>query len=158
MCDDGSVSTDSEVACGPAPGALSSSAVAKKGARVSAPETHQGFVPLRSRSHFDRVFATGERRRCGGVTVISVRTDGPVTRVGLVVSRRVGTAVDRNRAKRRLREGLRAIELEPGRDHVVIATRAVVNAGWRTLVAWLEQATGASTGETGESVGDGRDG
>ena len=43
------------------------------------------------------------------------------SRYGLTVSRRLGTAVERNRVKRRLREILRQLPLKPGWDLVFIA-------------------------------------
>lgn len=64
--------------------------------------------------------------------------DGAV-RVGLVAGRKVGTAVARNRAKRRLRHAARLAALTPGRDYVVIATPATLTVPFRSLVAALEE-------------------
>ncbi len=53
---------------------------------------------------------------------LAVRCNGLVdTRVGYAVGKRVGTAVVRNRVKRRLREIMRATPLIPGHDIVVTA-------------------------------------
>lgn len=54
--------------------------------------------------------------------------DGP-PRLGLTVSRKVGTAVERNRARRRLREMVRHADVKamtPGFDYVVVARRAAL--------------------------------
>jgi len=50
---------------------------------------------------------------------------GPISRIGITVSRKVGNAVVRNRFKRRIREWFRAHrdELDPPVDLVVIARR-----------------------------------
>lgn len=93
------------------------------------------------------MFAEGRRRRVGGLTILTIDTNDPVTRVGLVVDRRVGNAVMRNRVKRRLRAALRLVPLGQGRDHVVIATAAVVAADFRTLVRWLDKGCGERTSE-----------
>lgn len=68
------------------------------------------------------------------------------TRVGLAVGRAVGGAVERNRAKRRLREAVRIARVRPGRDYVLIATPEVRRAPFRDLVAWIEQAAGEERG------------
>jgi ribonuclease P protein component len=53
--------------------------------------------------------------------------DGPV-RVGFTVSRKVGTAVERNRVRRRLRDVVRrAAGLPPGHDYVLIGRRAALS-------------------------------
>lgn len=76
----------------------------------------------------------------GGVTVVSLPTDDPIVRVGLVAGRRLGGAVHRNRIKRRLRHACRQVRFEPGWDHVLIPSRAVAAAPFRSLVAWIEEA------------------
>lgn len=65
------------------------------------------------------------------------------TRVGLVVGRRVGNAVHRNRAKRRLRHALTEISLEQGMDYVIIADREVLDIPFESLVERLGTAVAA---------------
>lgn len=60
-----------------------------------------------------------------------------VSRVGVLAGRAVGGSVQRNRAKRRLREALGFAPLQPGRDYVVVAGREVLEAPFQELVAWL---------------------
>lgn len=67
---------------------------------------------------------------------------GPA-RVGLVVGRRVGNAVERNRAKRRLRHALTQIQLEQGMDYVIIADREVLDIPFGSLVERLAAAVAA---------------
>lgn len=62
------------------------------------------------------------------------------TEVGFVAGKKVGNAVARNRAKRRLREAARRVCLAPGTTYVVIAGRDVVDAPFPSIVAWLESA------------------
>jgi ribonuclease P protein component len=64
-------------------------------------------------------FVLQARKRRGG---------GPV-RVGFTVSRKVGTAVERNRVRRRLREMVRlsaATGLSAGHDYVLVGRRAAL--------------------------------
>jgi ribonuclease P protein component len=65
------------------------------------------------------------------------------TRIGLVVGKRVGNAVVRNRAKRRLRHALKQIPLEQGMDYVIIAEREVLDLPFESLVGRLADAVAA---------------
>jgi ribonuclease P protein component len=62
---------------------------------------------LLKKSDFDRVFAARKSAAAGPIVVYVAKNDVGVPRLGLVVSRKVGTAVARNRWKRRLREAFR---------------------------------------------------
>jgi ribonuclease P protein component len=57
-----------------------------------------------------------------------------------VAGRRVGSAVARNRAKRRLREALRQAGVPDGRDYIVIASASVNEAPFEDVVTWVRQA------------------
>jgi ribonuclease P protein component len=58
------------------------------------------------------------------------RSDPPVARLGVSVSRRMGGAVDRNRWKRRLREAFRRVRPRlPPADYVVVVKARTVPAG-----------------------------
>jgi len=61
-------------------------------------------------------------------------------RIGLVVSKGSGNAAARNRIKRRLRHCVRDLELQPGNDYVIIATRQVGEVSHPVLMGWLERA------------------
>ena len=58
------------------------------------------------------------------------RDDGGPARIGFTVSRRVGTAVERNRVRRRLRDIVRrsaADSLRSGYDYVLVGRRTALN-------------------------------
>ncbi len=64
-------------------------------------------------------------------------------RVGFTASRKVGNAVERNRAKRRLRalaKSIMALEAEPGRDYVLVARRAILSRPYPLLEQDLRRA------------------
>ncbi len=57
----------------------------------------------------------------------------PYSRYGFVVSKTVGKAVVRNQVRRRLREGIRTLLVQPGWDIVVIARPKAAAADFDTL-------------------------
>lgn len=62
-------------------------------------------------------------------------------RFGITTSRSLARAVDRNRAKRRLRHALQSVRSTAynGRDHVLIARPQVLTAPWDELLLALEE-------------------
>jgi len=63
--------------------------------------------------------------------------------VGFTASRKVGNAVVRNRARRRLREAARALLPDygvPGVDYVIVARQAAPDAPWAALLDDLQNA------------------
>jgi ribonuclease P protein component len=86
---------------------------------------------LRRGADFERV-RTNRRSWAHPLLVCSLaKSPGPgPTRVGLIVGRRIGNAVTRNRVKRRLREVIRSLypRLRPGFDLVFIARPPSVSA------------------------------
>jgi ribonuclease P protein component len=67
------------------------------------------------------VLATGRTKSDNYLVLKTASGTGSVTRTGLVTSKKVGGAVERNRVRRRLREILRQTDLRPGMDIVFIA-------------------------------------
>jgi ribonuclease P protein component len=97
---------------------------------------------LSSREDFRRVFAQGSRARHGGVTVVGVRSSAAegASRVGLVVPGAVGTAVVRNRIRRRTRAALAEARPVSGFDIVVRADVRAGEAEFQQLVGDLKRA------------------
>lgn len=75
----------------------------------------------------------GRRIRGPLVHIAHRNNDLDTTRVGYSVSRRVGSAVTRNRVKRRLRELVARHQLAPGHDIVLVAQPPVVDASFHDL-------------------------
>ena len=66
------------------------------------------------------------------------RDDGEPARFGFTVSRKVGTAVERNRARRRLKDVVRraaADGVSPGHDYVLVARREALTRPFNRLIA-----------------------
>ncbi|MEO7664123.1 MAG: ribonuclease P protein component [Candidatus Limnocylindrales bacterium] len=69
------------------------------------------------------------------------RTDLETTRFGMATSRAIGSAVVRNRVRRRLRAALRGMApaFQPGWDVLIIARPAVVTADHQALTSALRR-------------------
>lgn len=102
------------------------------------------FVSLRSPAAFLAVYRTGTRSRRGGLLVLQARGLEGSPRLGFVAGKKVGNAVQRNRAKRRMREAARRVDLPSGFDVVLVATADVNTAAFPTLVGWLSDALEAN--------------
>src|SRR4051794_21365162 len=95
---------------------------------------------LRQRADFLAV-AKGPRMNSAAFVLQSLSRDddGPI-RFGFTVSKKVGTATERNRVRRRLRElvkRLDAISMRPHPDYVIVGRRAALERGFGTLLEHL---------------------
>jgi ribonuclease P protein component len=107
-----------------------------------------GLVTLKARADFLRVAATRRRAATLGLVLQAAlqpegSRGGAIVRVGFTASRKVGNAVTRNRAKRRLRSAAAAIlpyNGRPGTDYVLIARATTADRPYRALIADLEAA------------------
>ncbi len=103
----------------------------------------RGVVSLRRQRDIDRVFDEGRWRRLQTVAVgVYHRDDMEPTRAAFVAGRRTGSAVRRNRARRRLREAFR-LEIEnlaPGADVVLVARKLTGSADFQQLRADIREA------------------
>jgi len=91
---------------------------------------------LRKKSEFSYAFRTGKKRVGQFMVVYAVKNGLNENRYGIVTSKKVGNAVRRNLARRRLREFIRKTDrgLKSGFDVVVIARTGINSASYQMLV------------------------
>ena len=69
------------------------------------------------------------------MTVFVLRTDGDRARLGIAATRKIGSSVDRNRAKRLAREVFRRYKMAAGADIVIVPRREMLDAPFASLEA-----------------------
>ena len=101
-------------------------------------------VTLKQNSDFRRLYAKGQSAVTPYLVLYVRRNRLGRNRTGYTVSAKLGTAVTRNRARRRLRElyRLNAPALREGWDLVVVARSRCVTAPWPKLNAAFLKACG----------------
>lgn len=108
-----------------------------------------GLGRLKRRAEFLRVAGAGRKSVTPGLILQvapQLRTaspEGHALRVGFTASRKVGIAVERNRARRRLRAAVQQVMVlhaAPGRDYVLIARAGTVRRPFAALLGDLEAA------------------
>ncbi len=88
---------------------------------------------LRQRREFAAVYRRGRPYRNELLVLRALRRDGPVSRFGFTVGRALGSAVARNRIKRRLREAARSLPVVSGWDIVINARQGAAQADYWKL-------------------------
>ena len=109
-----------------------------------------GLGRLKRRAEFLRVAGAGRKSVTPGLILqvapqpdATASPEGFALRVGFTASRKVGIAVERNRARRRLRAAVQqvmALHAAPGRDYVLIARAGTVRRPFAALLGDLEAA------------------
>jgi ribonuclease P protein component len=89
---------------------------------------------IRRRSEYQKVYERGVRFHSRLSTVFMLPNQG-VGRLGIAATRKLGGAVQRNRAKRLIREVFRRNKIAAGFDVVVIPKRDLLDASLSTIEA-----------------------
>jgi ribonuclease P protein component len=99
---------------------------------------------LKRRAEFLRIAGSGRKSVTPGLILqVSPAASRTTLRVGFTASRKVGIAVERNRARRRLRaavDQVMPLHAAPGHDYVLIARAATMDRPFAALKGDLEAA------------------
>jgi ribonuclease P protein component len=90
---------------------------------------------IRRRPEFERIYGAGSKIH-GRFMTLFVMPNGTATpRFGVAATRKLGSAVERNRAKRRARELFRRRKNIGGLDIIIVPRREMLDAPFATLEA-----------------------
>lgn len=93
----------------------------------------KGEQYLTRKAQYQQVYDRGKTWANRQAVVKILPNQLEISRYGFTVSRRVGKAVIRNKVKRRLREILRLVKLQPGWDIIIIARVPAAQADYTDL-------------------------
>ena len=96
-----------------------------------------------ARRDFLRARNQGRKVVARGLVIQATRRETDIWRVGLTASKKIGNAVCRNRARRRMRALARehlAVMARPGVDYVLIARHDTNSCDWQDLVIGFKKA------------------
>jgi ribonuclease P protein component len=88
---------------------------------------------IRRRAEFQQVYERGTRVHGRLTTLFILANKLSIGRLGIAATKRLGGAVERNRAKRLIREVFRRHKIAPGFDVVVIPRRELLDASLAAL-------------------------
>jgi ribonuclease P protein component len=94
-----------------------------------------GNERIRHRVEFQRVYEHGYRIRTRYCTLFVLPNQQPIGRLGIAATKKLGGSVQRNRAKRLIREIFRQNKIATGFDLVVVPKRELLGASLTALEA-----------------------
>ena len=96
-----------------------------------------------SRAGFLAARSDGKKALSRGLVIQASENEASQWRIGLTATKKIGNAVTRNRARRRMRALARSYLVplaQPGTDYVLIARRDTVDADWKDMAKGLQKA------------------
>ena len=90
---------------------------------------------IRRRPEFEKIYGAGAKIHGRFMTLFVMPNDTAAPRFGVAATRKIGSAVERNRAKRRARELFRRRKNIGGLDIVIVPRREILDAPFATLEA-----------------------
>lgn len=84
-------------------------------------------LTLRNQNNFVAVYNRGKSKGCKYAVVLYKKNDLPYSRIAYVASKKVGNSVQRNRARRLMREAYRTMnrKITPGYDVIFVARNGI---------------------------------
>jgi ribonuclease P protein component len=90
---------------------------------------------IRRHADFQEIYKTGARISSRYCTLFIKPSRSPAGRLGIAATKKLGGAVDRNRAKRLIREIFRHNDIAPGFDIIVVPKREFLEVSLAVLEA-----------------------
>src|SRR6187402_4007741 len=105
------------------------------GPQVPKPARFRPPEHVRKRAEFELIYKTGFKRSGRLMTMFTMERETGVARLGIAATRKMGAAVERNRAKRLVRELFRHNKPAVAVDVVVVPRREILEAPYDRLEA-----------------------
>ena len=99
----------------------------------------RGEQYITKKEQYDSVYKRGSNLANKNLVIRVLPNNLEISRYGIMVSRRVGKAVVRNRIKRTIREIIRKETLQPGYDVVLIARVSIAEARYAQVKKSTEE-------------------
>ena len=96
-----------------------------------------------ARAGFLAARSSGIKALSRGLVIQAIQNETSQWRIGLTATKKIGNAVTRNRARRRMRALARGYLVplaQPGTDYVLIARHDTGNADWQDMAKGLQKA------------------
>ena len=105
--------------------------------KPQAPSPHRFLAGehVRKRADFELIYKTGFKRSGRLMTMFTMAREGGPARLGIAATRKMGAAVERNRAKRLVRELFRHNKPGAALDVVVVPRREMLDASYDRIEA-----------------------
>jgi len=106
--------------------------------QAPSPHASQAFLAgehVRKRAEFELIYKTGFKRSGRLMTMFTRERGGGPARLGIAATRKMGAAVERNRAKRLVRELFRHNKPAAAVDVVVVPRREMLDAAYGRIEA-----------------------
>lgn len=99
---------------------------------------------LKRNKEFHRVFKRGKSAGSHFMVLVHISSREPDKKIGLAVSKKIGSAVVRNRVKRRLREAVTPLlpEILPGCRLIFIARTPIKDASFKEIESTVRRLLG----------------
>ena len=95
------------------------------------------LLSVKLRRDFRRIYARGQKKYTSSLVIYVLFNREKKTRVGISVSKKIGCAVKRNRARRIIREAFRNLKLDIGKDIVVVAKPVILGKKMQDIYSEL---------------------
>jgi ribonuclease P protein component len=107
---------------------------------------------IRRRAEYQKIYKQGIRVHGRYLTLFLMAGEPTIGRLGIAATRKLGGAVERNRAKRLIREVFRRNKVAPGYDLVVVPKRELLDASLTVLETEFRNIVERSLRRTGAAA------
>ncbi|WP_459129485.1 ribonuclease P protein component [Guggenheimella bovis] len=97
------------------------------------------MISIKNNREFQRAYSKGRSFVTKSFVLYAVKNRQNQTKIGFTVSKKIGNAVTRNRARRRLKEAIRELPLPEGYDLVLVARGRSLTIEFESLKRALQE-------------------